>query len=209
VSANRASWVIPLVLLTGVGCIDPVAAATRTWDGSTDNRWSIASNWQENAAPMDGDDLVFPPGQMNTTNNNDLVGLDVNSIAISDSAYVLIGNSITLAAAGVTDTSPSGITNISLDIAIPATVTITNTIASVAFNGVISGAGGIIKNGPGSIFFSGANTYAGVTSINQGGIEIFNNTGLGSTANGTTVASASNDQRIRHPERNPGAARQQ
>jgi len=40
--------------------------------------------------------------------------------------------------------------------------------ASSAFGGIISGAGGFVKNGAGTLVLTGANTYAGGTSVNAG-----------------------------------------
>jgi autotransporter-associated beta strand protein len=48
---------------------------------------------------------------------------------------------------------------------------------------------GISKNGTGVLALSGANTYDGATTINAGTLTISNNTALGSTVGGTTIAS--------------------
>ncbi|MDG3007728.1 Ig-like domain repeat protein [Paludisphaera mucosa] len=49
--------------------------------------------------------------------------------------------------------------------------------------------GGIIKSGSGTLALSGPNTYASATSVSGGGIQVKNNSALGTTASGTTVAS--------------------
>jgi hypothetical protein len=72
-------------------------AATRTWTGTTNTLWSVASNWSEGFAPVTGDDLIFPSGASNLSNTNDLTENTLfNSITISGSGYTLSGNRIIL-----------------------------------------------------------------------------------------------------------------
>src|SRR4030095_15361049 len=55
-------------------------------------------------------------------------------------------------------------------------------------SGVVSGAGGIEKSGPGTLSLSGANTYGGVTPVHAGILAITGfGTPLGSAAAGTIV----------------------
>lgn len=63
----------------------------------------------------------------------------------------------------------------------------------VEFQGVISGANGIVKAGAGTLKLSGANTYIGLTTISAGALRITDPGSLGSTlagvlVNGTTPA---------------------
>jgi len=57
------------------------------------------------------------------------------------------------------------------------------------FSSTISGTGGVIQAGSGTLIFSGSNTYTGATAINAGALNLQNASGLGTTAAGTTVAS--------------------
>ncbi|HEY0041482.1 MAG TPA: autotransporter-associated beta strand repeat-containing protein, partial [Flavisolibacter sp.] len=49
---------------------------------------------------------------------------------------------------------------------------VSNAASTVTFNGVLSGAGGLIKSGPGKMILKNANPYAGVTIINGGILEV-------------------------------------
>lgn len=53
-----------------------------------------------------------------------------------------------------------------------------------------SNVGGFTKTGTGVLELSGANTYSGLTSVNNGILRVLSNTGLGTTEAGVTVASA-------------------
>jgi autotransporter-associated beta strand protein len=55
------------------------------------------------------------------------------------------------------------------------------------FAGVISGAGGISKDGSANLTLSGANTFSGTTTIDRGVVTVTNASGLGSTAGGTRI----------------------
>jgi autotransporter-associated beta strand protein len=61
--------------------------------------------------------------------------------------------------------------------------------SSTTFSGVISGLGSLTKDGVGKMTLSGANTYAGPTSILQGTIQVVDASRLGASAVGTTIAS--------------------
>src|ERR1044072_334271 len=84
----------------------PVTAATRTWNGSVSTTWSNPANWDEGAAPANGDDLIFPRGA-NLTSVDDLPdGLLVHSIAISMTPCRISGNAIVLDAGGLSANTP-------------------------------------------------------------------------------------------------------
>ena len=60
---------------------------------------------------------------------------------------------------------------------------------STTFSGVISGTGSLTKSGSGTLVLSGADTYSGATTVSAGVLNIQNNTALGTTTGGVTVAS--------------------
>ena len=67
-------------------------------------------------------------------------------------------------------------------------LSVTNSGAG-SVTGVIAGPAAVTKAGGGVLTLSGANTYTGATSVNAGTLKITNGTGLGTTADATTVAS--------------------
>ncbi len=69
-----------------------------------------------------------------------------------------------------------------------ATLSVGASNADTVYSGILSGAGGFTKTGSGTLTFSGANNYAGLTSINGGVLLALNGSAFGSTSGGTTVA---------------------
>ena len=67
---------------------------------------------------------------------------------------------------------------------------------TITFGGAISGTGSVIQAGPGTLTFTGANNYAGGTTINAGTVAVGNNSALGTGtvtfADGTTLRAATN-----------------
>jgi len=194
----------------------PLAAATRTWTGTSSGSWSDPANWGGSAVSAN-DDLVFPAGALNQTNTNDIAaGTSFHSIAITGGAYTLNGNAITLGAGGLSVSTSGNTINIPITLGASQTWTASGTadftlagnanlngvtlILSIAgssstISGVISGVGAIAKTGAGPITFSGSNTYSGITAINQGYLIVSNPNSLGvedgTAPNGTVVNSGS------------------
>ncbi len=72
-----------LLCLVAVCCRPPgVQASTLSWsgDGGTDANWNNIANWGYSGTPANGDTLVFPAGQPNLANTNNLVSLTVSQI---------------------------------------------------------------------------------------------------------------------------------
>jgi autotransporter-associated beta strand protein len=186
--------------------------STAIWTGGgANNAWTNPANWAANVAPSPGDDLLFPAGAARLAPTNDFpAGTQFRSISFSGPGFTISGNALTLDA-GISSTPPTGTNTISapLTLASPqtfrATYTQTTLTISGAINtngqaltvdgsgganlgGIVSGAGGIVKAGPGTLSLSGANTYGGVTEVHAGILAITGfGTPLGSAAAGTTV----------------------
>ncbi len=170
-----------------------------SWDGSASNLWSNPANWSTNVIPQAGDNLVFPAGAANYSNQNDLgENYWFNSITFYDSGYTLSGNTIIMGQGqttnavilpGITDAVSSGGNTISLPIRLDATrlITVTNSSETLTISGAITGVGGLSKEGLGDLVLSGGNTYGGVTKVNGGVLSARNNTALGTIALGTEV----------------------
>jgi hypothetical protein len=193
-------------------------AATRTWNGTNSGLWSDAGNWD--APPGAGDDLVFPGGATigNFVTTNDLpAGTNYRSITVGG-PYTLNGNAVAIDVGGLQFVNlgfPMFASTVNLPITLGADQTWTsNTVAAnvatvagaidlgghtLSFNtnwqltvsGVISGTGAIVMAAGGAVL-SGANTYAGQTTINAGtSFRIDSATALGvgdgTMANGTIV----------------------
>ena len=56
--------------------------------------------------------------------------------------------------------------------------TFNTTGGDIALSGILSGAGGLIKAGTGTLTLSGSNSFSGVTTINSGTLKLSNNFGL-------------------------------
>ena len=185
------------------------SAATKTWDGSSSGNWSAVANWTNNVAPVNGDDLVFPPGAFRFVTTNDLSALHLKSITLSGSNYVLRGNSISLTN-GLAATCLNRTNSIEFAITLSAVQTFNSSNAGAALilngqianaasvfnvdgsgqtfcNGLISGAGALAKFGAGQLTLTASNSYSGLTSVNIGTLRIENDFGLGALNNGTIV----------------------
>lgn len=200
----------------------PALAATKTWDGSGgDNNMNTASNWAGDSAPTAGDDLVFPASAArHTITNNYTAATSFNSVTFNgdgDTPYEISGNSITLAAGGLSCTGSQGgylYINIILsasqefegsslctliigDDDSPGLLTLgSNTLTLSGYNGIIfiyhaiAGAGNIVVAADVYGLLTGTNTYTGSTTVQQhGSLYVRSNAGLGGTGTGTTVQS--------------------
>ncbi|MEO5803889.1 MAG: autotransporter-associated beta strand repeat-containing protein [Verrucomicrobiota bacterium] len=195
-------------------CLSPFArAATRTWDGGGANgNWSNATNWVGDAAPVSGDDLVFPLGAANLSPlNNFPANTTFNSITISGTNYVMDGARVALNA-GINATNTTDFNyflipftlnsnqsivtgNTDVNLFVYGDIDMNGKDLTFSGNGqaqvssIISGTGGLIKNGSGRLFLYASNTFSGAAQINQGSVTIHHGNALGSTSGSTMVVS--------------------
>ncbi|MCX5678636.1 MAG: autotransporter-associated beta strand repeat-containing protein [Candidatus Omnitrophica bacterium] len=168
---------------------------TVTWSGlsGANSNWSTGANWVGGSAPGVNDYLQFPDGAARMSNNNDFAaGTGFASIQFTGTSggYTLNGNRITLGTGGITSSNTSGTNTINLEISMAADRTVTvATGGTLTISDIISGAGGITKDGSGILILTKANTYTGITNVNIGILNIQHKNALGSTAAGTVVSS--------------------
>jgi autotransporter-associated beta strand protein len=176
--------------VSGVPC-----PKTVTWDGSADTNWTTPANWVGDVAPSVGDNLVFPDNAARKTNNNNFATGTFGSLTFTGAGYVIGGNPITLSY-GLTSNISSGggpfftpnitlrrpqafLNNGTIDPVLTGQLNLNgfaltvDGVGNINLSGNVIGAGGITKNGGGTLLLLGpADTYAGVTQINNGLLDI-------------------------------------
>ena len=106
---------------------------------------------------------------------------------ITDASAVTVAGVATLDLNGFSETvgSLAGAGSVTLG---TGTLTAGGNNTTTTYSGVMSGAGGLTKQGTGAMTLSGANTYDGATNVAAGTVVASNAAALGTTAGGTTVA---------------------
>jgi len=184
--------------LAGTANIALTVLNTQTWDGNGANaNWSTGTNWVSGVSPVTGDFLTFAGSQQTAPamdNNYNVTGLAFSSGAASFTLGAS-GNFLTLTANGITNYSANAQTvNLPITLTAPQTFNanvgalnlpqgITNggNLVSVdgtnitTISGAISGAGGLAKNGGGTNYLTGNDSYAGATTINAGSLVLNGN----------------------------------
>ncbi|MBI5724788.1 MAG: autotransporter-associated beta strand repeat-containing protein [Planctomycetes bacterium] len=204
-----------LVCLLGVAlAAGPAMGAVITYDGDqATGNWSLNGNWVGGAAPVNNDDLVFAgvANPLRTTASNNILNLTIRSITFNTtltSNMTLSGNAIRLTT-GINNQNTTNTMSMSLGLTLTGaqtfsnagTLNISSTVANggnnltvngagtTTMSGVISGTGQLIYSGTGVLNLNATNTYTGQTLINTGTVQLGSNTGLGSTAGSTIIAS--------------------
>ena len=136
-------------------------------------------------------------GTWDLTNGNWTVDGGVNNIAWTDGDSAIFGGTAGIVTLGTpisvdTITFNSGYTvtggTLTLNTATPA---IAANAAFGTISAVVAGANGLSLSaiGTAGVYLDGANTYSGVTTVNSGFLVARNNAALGSSADGTVIAS--------------------
>lgn len=176
--------VLGMIALTG-----QVSAQTRTWGGlGANDLWSTAANWG-GTAPVAGNSLGFADNVRLGPVNDLAADTSIAGITFiaGAGAFVLTGNRITLTG-NITNGSGNPQT-IGFDMVLSSTRVFNQNPASpttaspLIVTGILSGPGGLTKtstanNSNGLLSLSGANSYAGPTTISGGTVEV--NGSLGS-----------------------------
>lgn len=178
-AGQRRGLLGAVVLAVVAGLSLPSAASIRSWTGGggANTSWSNPANW-DTGVPQNSDSLLFP-GNLATACNNDLVGRTFDQIVFAGigSGWVLSGNPITLAT-GINDNhSDGGETSVLLSVTNTSaglSVNVENAGCTLTLSGVVRGPGDLTKTGAGTLKLAGMssynNSYAGVTSVNEGAL---------------------------------------
>ena len=145
--ALRAAAARPIERLEG-----RLLMATHVWSGVLSSTWSDPGNWSAGGAPSAAESdvvLEFPASPATLSLNNDIVGLNVNSISFAD-MYTMNGRALTVASS--LDVGGGTSVSVSSDMTLGADV-VMNVAASgmLTIAGAVSGTGGIYKDGFGSL----------------------------------------------------------
>ncbi|MFO0880153.1 MAG: autotransporter-associated beta strand repeat-containing protein [Gemmataceae bacterium] len=181
-----------------------LAPATRIWDGGgTTPNWGEAANWQGDALPQNGDDLLFPSGVAKTDTFNNIANSTYNLISFSGSGYRLAGLEITLGSTGpntgyIVANLGTTLNTIDLDITMGGLAgnrqffSVGTVGATLTINGALKGNTGVelSKDGPGILILTGNNQqFTGPISIVEGALSARHVNALGDTSAPTTVLS--------------------
>ena len=162
-----------------------------TWDGSggSDADWSTKQNWGGGAGTQlvnSGQYNLTFGGAARLTNTNNLTGLTLDGITFNNTAgaFVLGGNSVTLIAS-ITN-NDADLQTINLPITLNATQIFDAASGAISAGGIISGTGGLTKNGSSfDLTLTAADTYQGATTINAGTLTLASSASLTDTSSVT------------------------
>ena len=151
--------------------------------GGTNNNWSLAANWY-GAAPTNGQALAFL-GSSRLTNTNNLLA-SAGQVSFFNGGFVLNGNPLTLKggilniAGDNTWAINSTLGNAQSFVNSNSTLTVSGNLTNAGYtltvdgpanftlSGLVSGTGGLTKNGAGILTISTGNSCSGATVVNNG-----------------------------------------
>jgi autotransporter-associated beta strand protein len=168
---------------------------------------SLDANWSTGGHPAIGETgpivLVFPNTAANFDVTDDIPGLNVDKIQFTGAAksYVLSGAAgtppVVLTLTGAAASQPNiddqvgsnTISGTNLSLALAATTSINVTVGSLTLSSPVTGKAALSKTGSGALILSGNNALTGVSTIQQGALEVDTSAGDISLAGGTLTGS--------------------
>jgi autotransporter-associated beta strand protein len=193
----RAAFLAIASLLVAAAASAP-AQTNFFWTG-TAGFWADGANWTNlpsgSSAPLAGGSndyaLTFARlGTFTTTNNAGSPSFLLNQLVFAGSAATLRGSNLTFisnSSGGLPQIQV--VSNVSLNVYNPVAlsndVTVAAATGTLTFNTAISGSGGFIKDGAGTLRFITSNSFSGGVTLNSGTINILLANGLGVFGTGT------------------------
>jgi autotransporter-associated beta strand protein len=169
-------------------------ASSRTWSPTpVTTNLNLASNWVENALPVNPAILTFGAA-LDTVLTNDVTGLVASRIqfATDADAYTIAGNALTIKNDLVNNSSSTQTLTTPLQLTDQLNV---NAGTNTVLEGTISGTGSLMKSGSGYLYIRGSNnTYSGNTTLVSG---IVSAAGIGTGTAGNPTAGPLGTGKIR------------
>ena len=156
-----------------------VEANVLSWSGggAPDANWGNINNWGGAGVPANGDTILFQGPQPGLVNTNNIGPLTLNQIRFigTSGGFDIRGLALTVTN-GIENTNGAGVNEIENAMTLTSsnlTVDVKTGTKLILF-GVLSGPGGLIKNGGGTNTIAGplSNTYLGTTVVNVGLMEL-------------------------------------
>jgi autotransporter-associated beta strand protein len=189
----------PILLLAALPLLALSALADQTWTGAYDNEWDVGANWS-GTVPGTGDFAIY--NNLSTANLSNWLGqsFSIEGIVVSNvPAPVSINpstNTLTLTPPSLS-TPPVAInmSNAMQSLTVAASVALGNNQSWYVTNGqtlsvpgVVSGSYGLYKDGFGSLYLTGTNSFTGSFTNNGGPVWINNSAALGAGAKTIYIA---------------------
>lgn len=159
-------------------CGFSLGAAEKTWTGGGGAgvpEWGSGTNWG-GVAPAANDSLIFPilsPSTLNkTASNSYAAGTAFGPITIDAAGYVLSGNQVDLNGGLFLNGPNTAQVALALELPAPLAFTVSHANGILTLSQAISGVGGIIKSGNGTLILNGNSNYTGATVINGGTMQV-------------------------------------
>lgn len=159
----------------------------------------LSGNWSTNTwypnppgTPVSGTTAIIDFGNSAAiSSNNDMGSFTLNKLRFMEQGVTLTGNPLLFSGSNPTVSSLNNVaSSIANAITLGATTTFDVAANVLTVNGVISGTGGLIKSGNGTLVLGGINTYTGNTTLSGGTLSLTANApGLKSLIFGAAQAS--------------------